>query len=669
MQVCHQTLAAILLAAGVSCNATAQDVVLPTVRPSIDGPAPSDEMRPGLKIRGVESDGANLVLTAYSEQASSLYRPFVDYSSFKTFSGTAPFLLASGTNGIMARSTITDVKYDDPDRFIDPMATDLVVAPGQACFIHVPYWPAPGYGRVWMQADNGGKGYVLARGGDFLVLNLNYEFARTQLRKVKSRLAAGGKDGFSPAIQGAIAEAEKLLEQAGLQTCAARAAIADQALAKALIAGDDLELELAQRNIATARTGRLELAIETKQGKPVEGATIRFRQVNHDFLFGCVESFGFMTKQLSEQDFRKVFGTLRDDGFNHFTVSMFWDQLEEKPGQYRFQEWESKLGLKYAIEAGFSLKMHALLQEAVPKHVKGMKPDEFAAASRQYFARATKHAYQETKIGEAIVTWQAANEPSTNDYAKLDEGRKLDLLKSGADYLHANAPKAKVLINDVYADWGQRHEAKAGAHKVVSPYEMFELLNRRGVQYDQMGLEWYPGLRVNMFDTYQLQGPLQDFLTTSLELDRYESLGKPLHITEFEIPGVFDKEWKSGWWRTPWDEKVQAEYARRFYTIAFSKPHIHEITYWGISDNEPWVIGGGLMTKDYRPKPVLEALSGLIKSWTSSGEVRSDASGNAVLTGFGGEYEITVEKDGTQETQRVQVMERATAKSRVVLGA
>ena len=65
-----------------------------------------------------------------------------------------------------------------------------------------------------------------------------------------------------------------------------------------------------------------------------------------------------------------------------------------------------------------------------------------------------------------------------------------------------------------------------------------------------------------------------------------------------------------------------------------------------ISDNEPWVIQGGLMTKSYQPKPILDRLGNLIKSWTSSGSLRTDSAGRAAITGFAGDYEVTVEKDG-----------------------
>lgn len=634
---------------------------------TIEGPAPPDELRKGVRISDEDPQAFNLVLTGYTGRASALYRPFVDHTSFKSFSGTAPFLIATDLDGKTAPVRIINVKYDDPDRLVDPRVTTVAVPPGSLRVIHALYWPVPGYGVVWLKADNGGHGYSMPQPG-VMVLNLNYEFARTQLRMVKRRLQEMPPPHLSIEVRRTIAEAERALDQAALHVGEQRALHADVALAKALIAGEELELEIARHRIHTVRTGRSIVHV-TAGGAPVANAQVSFRQVRHDFLFGVVESFGFVNQPQGEASYRRIFSALRERGFNHYTVSMFWDQVEHKPGEYRFAEWEQRLGVKQAVESGMSLKLHALLQESVPRHVKGGGARNFVEANRRYFEHATRRFEEENGLGEAVLIWQAANEPSTNRYAEFDESRKIELLRGNVDLLHRRAPRPKVMINDVYADWGQRWQGQPdpGGHRVVSPFEMFQTLNERGVDFDLAGLEWYPGLRVNFFNVLQLHGPLQDFMTTSGELDRYIGLGKPLHITEFTVPSTFGTDWRSGWWRQHWTPHVQADYAERFYTIAFSKKHVREITYWGISDNEPWVIEGGLMNKSYQPKPILDRLGALIKSWTSSGSLSTDRAGRAVIVGFAGDYEITVEKDGHKRTQLVHIDEQGSGSVTVAL--
>ncbi len=620
------------------------------------GTAPADEPKKGVVISGHDGREATVVLTAYTERASPLYRPFLDHASLRAFSGTAPALLVTDLDGVSAPGRVTDVKFDDPDRIVDPRVTAIVVPQGSPRVLQAPYWPVPGYGVVWLKADNGGHGYSMPRPG-VMVLNLNYEFARTQLRLVKERARKVPDSDLPAEVNRAIDAAERALEQAASKAGEERAR--HEALAKALVAGDDLELEIARRQIRSVRTGRAVVTV-VAGGAPLADANVTFRQVSHDFLFGVVESFGFTNQPQDEAGYRRVFGALRERGFNHYTVSLFWDQVEQKPGEYRFADWERRLGVKQAVESGMSLKAHALLQESVPRYLKGSDALGFAEASRRYFEQALHRFEKENGMGDAVVIWQAANEPSTNHYAGLGEVQKADLLKRTVDLLHRRAPKSKVIVNDVYADWGQRWEGKPGpgGHRVVSPIEMFEALGRRGVDYDLAGLEWYPGLRVNFFNVLQLQGPLQGFASTSAELDRYARLDKPLHITEFAVPSTFKDDWKSGWWRQRWNPQVQADYAERFYTIAFSKKHVREITYWGISDNEPWVIEGGLMTKAYQPKPILDRLGALIGSWTSNGSLRTDGTGRAAIAGFAGHYDVTVEKNGRALTRRIHIDEQ-----------
>ncbi len=629
---------------------------------------PADEMRAGVKISGEDGAAANLVLTAYSDRAAKLYRPFLDHATLKNFSATTPFLLIFDTKGQTAPGRIIDVKYDDPDRIIDPMVTTVAVPPNSDRTLQLPYWPVPGYGVIWARADNAGRGYRLDKPG-LLLLNLNYEFARSHLRVAleRSKILDGQ---VAPTVRRTLDEAVALLESARAATGAERARLADESLAKTLIAGDDLELAIARQNIPAARMGKLTVRIQGANGKAVEDVKVSYRQTSHDFLFGVVESFGFLEAKPGKEGFKRLFSKLRAAGFNHFTASMFWDQVEKAPGQYQFDDWEAGLGLKQAVDAGLSLKIHAMLQEAVPKHVKEATQEAFSTASKRYFEQTSQRFHRDNGLADAVIIWEAANEPSTNAYASFDHDKKIGLLRSTVKTLREQAPKSKVLINDVYADWGQRWQGKAGKghHQVISPLEMFAALNQQQVPYDLAGLEWYPGLRVNFFNILQLQGPLMDFASTSLELDRYAALGKPVHITEFAVPASWQEDWKSGWWREKWTPQVQADYAERFYTLAFSKPHIHEISYWGISDNEPWVISGGLMSKSYQSKPIFDRLSALIRSWTSSGALNSDRHGEVVIAGFAGDYELTLEKAGQRTTQKIHIDEQGNGTTTLVLG-
>jgi len=633
--------------------------IIKPAKPSIKS-IPKADISGQFTIVGHDKKRGNLVVTAYHNDAAALFRPFVDYSSFIDFGAMGNFLFTTDLSNIAASSKIEKVKYDEKERFIDPYVVDVIIPLNEPRAIQVPYWLVPGYGRVWLTADNAGKGYKLSTKGGIQVLNLNYEFARSLLHQVELHLQDVAKDYHLPAqFSKTVARArQQLISAQSAINEQARAQLADKVLTELLLAAEDLEFELAKQRIPEARMGGLKLTVIDASGKPLHGAHIEYRQISHDFLFGCVESFGFTEKKLKQHDFDRIFTELGQAGFNHFTVSLFWDQLEKSKGKYRFEEWENTLGVKEAVAHGFSLKLHALMQESMPSYIKHGDKKQLKQASKNYFRMALDH--YKNKYTDAVTLIQAINEPSTNDYLHLDQEEKLGLIKEITQTIRSKWPGKAILINDIEADYGERYGSKASRRHVLSAYEMFQLLNKRGIDYDAIGLEWYPGLQVNFYNLLRLQGPLKDFFRTSLELDHYAALGKPLHLTEFTVPSSFKDSWKSGWWRNKWDAQTQADYIERFYTLAFSKAHIKEITYWGITDDEPWVISGGLMTSELAAKPALKRIEQLIGKWTTHSEAITNTSGHATLHGFGGRYEVMVSKGDINKKFILHIQEQSS---------
>ena len=107
---------------------------------------------------------------------------------------------------------------------------------------------------------------------------------------------------------------------------------------------------------------------------------------------------------------------------------------------------------------------------------------------------------------------------------------------------------------------------------------------------------------------------------------------------------------------TPEGEAIQAEYLSAFYTILFSHPAMQAITYPFFSD-EPAGEAGGLLRKDFSPKPAYYQLMRLIqKEWWTNTSATTNAQGEAVLRGFYGQYLLTVEI-GTQKIQTLVHLE------------
>ena len=130
--------------------------------------------------------------------------------------------------------------------------------------------------------------------------------------------------------------------------------------------------------------------------------------------------------------------------------------------------------------------------------------------------------------------------------------------------------------------------------------------------------------------------------------DKFKELGLPIHITEF-TPQSSGKDITGGWRSGSWTENAQAEFSEQFYTLAFSHPSVVSIHWWGLSDRMIWLKGGGLLDKDFNPKPVYNRLLKLIKEdWmTKNIKLNTDNAGTVNFRGFYGNYSIKVTtKDG-----------------------
>jgi hypothetical protein len=133
--------------------------------------------------------------------------------------------------------------------------------------------------------------------------------------------------------------------------------------------------------------------------------------------------------------------------------------------------------------------------------------------------------------------------------------------------------------------------------------------------------------------------------------DALQKIGRRVHMTEF-IPQSSGKV-ITGRWRTgTWTEEAQAEFAEQFVRLSFGQPAVVSVHFWGLSDRHIWLPGGGLLDKEYRPKPIYERIRRLIREeWmTRSVSLRTDERGRFRFRGFYGAYRMHVSAPTYPET-------------------
>ena len=531
----------------------------------------------------------------------------------------------------------------------------LVVKPGDGYVPQVMFWDVPGYGRLLLRVDNAGKGFSLDGPGDACVLELNVELARTAVHQL-----AGTSHPDAPRLRQRLAEAEQLGE------APARAHAADAILAEALRLRDAFLVETARKAIPGVRRGKVSVRVADAKGEPIPGASVQISQQTSDFLFGVFEGSPYNGK---------AFAKARDAGFNLATVLLGWGWTDASGGAIDRSAIEQTFGIGALNKLGFTVKAHGVVwlqgYGILPERAREMNDRQLSDAMLAQESALLK------ALGNDIAIWEAMNEPNVTNITGMPRAMVHELLGESALQIGA-ASSLSSLVNGAHeGDYGRKY---AVYHLDGSPSNDWSMTYSAFLQeaafagstkqVDVIGLQYYPGFRFN-----ESFGGLQGPATTPawfLDLvNRYAEFDLPIHITECSVPSSYGSDWTSGYWREPWTEDTQADYAAMIFTLAFGHPQVQSISWWDIMDTKASATTGGLLHPDGSPKPVFERLSDLLREWTRhSANGDTNEAGEVELPGFGGQYAVEADlPSGKTLRGTAHILERETVMLELSEGA
>jgi len=330
-------------------------------------------------------------------------------------------------------------------------------------------------------------------------------------------------------------------------------------------------------------------------GKPVAGAQVTVTQSAHEFLFGC-NIFEFASGTAYRQRFAEL--------FNYATVGFYWRWYEEARGQPKYADTDKVVA--WCQEHHIRMKGHPLLwgdEAGVPPWSHGQPAPELQRQRVQDILN---------RYRDKIDFWEVVNEPAHQPVPKIDDPYR---------WARAINSNAYLIVNDY-------HVLADGCPPF---FQLLQTAKQNGVPFDGIGIQAH--------EPRTMRFPLDRVQQT---LDRYATLGKELHITEFTPTSGGDKITGSHL-HGVWDEAAQADYAVKFYRVCFAHPAVRAITKWDLSDRGAWLKGGGLLHADMAPKPAYTALQHLIRhEWQTHLAGTTDAAGQFAFRGFHGEYRVAV---------------------------
>lgn len=397
----------------------------------------------------------------------------------------------------------------------------------------------------------------------------------------------------------------------------------------------------------------------------MKGASYKIKQVSHEFSFGGSLSTDWnVPSKKWFPSFKSYFKNL----FNYATVNFYWDSHEKVKGDWNYDEAPlSKSLYDWALANDMKLKGHPLVwHQVIPEWIKSKDRDV-----RLIDKDIRNHIKMLINDYPEITHWDTYNEvPGIRwEDEKLGMRRWQEFVGNKVIDKEVSGETVKEFISGpgfvTKEVLKEARIAKPEGFYVLNHYDyrdeffhqQIKYCLDNGIDFEAIGVQTHMHNLNQSFNEEELWGMLETF-------NKYN---KPIHLSEISIMSCGRYEdWKglqkqSDAWQhsvdnglpiknlksTPAEEDYQAQLTKDFYILAFSHPNVDVITWWTISDVDPWRgMPCGLLDFNGDPKPVYYVLDDLINNkWKT--EISGSFDDSVInMRGFYGSYEIIVNVDG-----------------------
>lgn len=393
-----------------------------------------------------------------------------------------------------------------------------------------------------------------------------------------------------------------------------------------------------QERIRRHRMTNLTVRVRERGGRPARNVRVSVEQTRHAFLFGCNI---FALEPSGNDPAQKAYQERFTELLNFATLPFYWGAYEPERGRPQHERVEAMA--RWCIEHGLTTKGHPLIWHEVYPGWAPKQADEAVPLLRGRVMEIIP------RFKDLITIWDVFNE--ANNAAEHPQ-------TGTGDWVKRDGVAGAV---GTALQWAR--EASRGAKNVTLIYNDFntgpanvalltELQKRRRLP-DAIGIQSH---------MHSGTWPPEQVWRTA---ERFSHFGKPVHFTELTVLSGpprnsinYQGPPATDWLTTPEEEAKQADYLERFYTILFSHPNVHAITYWDFSDRGAWLgAPAGLLRRDMTPKPAYDRLRRLIReTWWTRADASTSDRGEHMLRAFYGEHRITaMDEQGRTVTATVSL--------------
>lgn len=382
-------------------------------------------------------------------------------------------------------------------------------------------------------------------------------------------------------------------------------------------------LKQAGENIEKYRKGDAAILFKTADGKGISNAKVEIVQKTHDFLFGSV-IFDLTGGQSPYRE--DLFKTRFSKIFNLAVFPYYWSSYESQQGMTNWQRMIPVI--EWCRNQGITTKGHPLVWA---------NRSGFPAWLNNYTLAQTEEFLKNRVINTVagfkgkIDIWDVVNEPihvPTWENAMKRGPRPsipnvANYVEKALHWANSADPSATLIVNEYFTLARKNDRERFDS--------LLNELNKRKAPFSDVGI--------------QAHEPREEWFlpeTVWSTFDMYAKYGHRIHITEY-TPQSSGKEITGGWRKGTWTLDAQRDFTEQFLRLCFGHPSVVSVNWWGLSDRQIWLPGGGLIDEEYRPKPVYNTVDSLINiEWKTKASVSSDKNGAVTFRGFYGNYDVSL---------------------------
>ena len=365
----------------------------------------------------------------------------------------------------------------------------------------------------------------------------------------------------------------------------------------------------ALERIEKIRKSDIEVNVVDAAGNPIQNANISVEQQRHAFGHGSLLSVSRFKENNQERKQKYLDLFLSMFNLSGFENAMKMHQIETSANDIDNM-------LTWLEEHDTPSRGHVFIWKISQLPNQNIAND--SEELRKFLIdHITKYA---DRYKERILTWDVANEqiPNPQFINIVGKDEMINWFKAARE----NDPYARLALTDygiLGGDIGKRDAF----------YDMIKFLVDKDAEIDVIGMQGHVGTAAYPENVLRV-------------LDRFAGFGLDIEITEFTI-GIADEE-------------KQGMFVKDFLTAVYSHPAVSSILTWGFIEGSINEHNAAMVRSDFSLKPSGEAWMDLLfNKWWTNEEGTTGIDGRFLTRAYHGKQKITVEIDGKQANEILDI--------------